>query len=43
LAELNRRCRPIVEYNQARFFSLDRAQSLKTLLQQIYKKISPRP
>lgn len=43
LAELNRRCQPIVEYNQTRFFSSDRAQSLKTLLQQIYKKTSPRP
>jgi hypothetical protein len=43
LAELNRRCRSVVEYNQNKFFSSDRAQPLILLLQQIYKKISPRP
>jgi hypothetical protein len=43
LAELNRRCRPVVEYNQTKFFSSDQAQPLKELLQQIYKKTSPRP
>jgi hypothetical protein len=43
LAELNRRCRPIVEYNQKKFFGSDRSQSLILLLQQIYKKTSHRP
>jgi len=43
LAKLNRRCRPIVEYNQQRFFGSDRTKPLILLLQQIYKKTSARP